>query len=166
MTQQEIFIQMCLKSWNIQVQSTSRILDSLDDQALIQPIAPGKNTVAYLIGHLIAVNDTMIGLFGIGDRLYHHLDDQYVKNADSKTTGLVEARALKDEWKRSNDELSRLFSTIAPAEWFTKHSAMTETDLEREPGRNKLSVLINRTNHLAYHLGQLVLVQAKAAGEH
>jgi hypothetical protein len=36
---------------------------------------------------------------------------------------------------------------------------MTEEDFEKEPGRNKLSVLINRTNHMAYHLGQLVLLK-------
>jgi len=34
---------------------------------------------------------------------------------------------------------------------------MTDEDLAKDPGRNKLSVLINRTNHMAYHIGQLVL---------
>jgi hypothetical protein len=44
-------------------------------------------------------------------------------------------------------------------DWFRAHSAMTEEDLAADPGRNKLSVLINRTNHVAYHLGQLVLAK-------
>jgi hypothetical protein len=31
--------------------------------------------------------------------------------------------------------------------------------LAKEPHRNKLNLLMNRTNHLSYHLGQLVLLQ-------
>ena len=35
----------------------------------------------------------------------------------------------------------------------------TDEDFAKEPARNKLSVLLNRTNHLAYHLGQLRLLK-------
>jgi hypothetical protein len=31
--------------------------------------------------------------------------------------------------------------------------------LAKEPTRNKLSVLLNRTSHVAYHLGQLILAK-------
>ena len=39
--------------------------------------------------------------------------------------------------------------------WFTRHESMTDADFEKDPARNKLSVLLNRTNHLAYHFGQI-----------
>lgn len=162
MNQQEVFIQMCLKAWNTQVQSLNRLVDSLDDEALLQEISPGKNSLVYLLGHLVAVNDSMIGLFGLGDRLYTHLDETFVKNPDLHNSDLRLAAELRGEWKRSNEILSEHFSKISPADWFGKHTAMTDADLEKDPARNKLSVLINRTNHLAYHLGQMVLAKTKS----
>jgi len=42
--------------------------------------------------------------------------------------------------------------------WLARHNAMTDEDFEANPLRNRLSVLINRTNHFHYHLGQLRLL--------
>ena len=111
------------------------------------------------MGHLIAVNDTMISLFGLGERLYAHLDEAFVKNPDKSGFEILELSKLRAEWKRSNEVLSNYFNQMPAADWFGKHTAMTDEDLTREPTRNKLSVLINRTNHLAYHLGQLMLAK-------
>jgi len=41
-----------------------------------------------------------------------------------------------------------------PDEWFAKHSAVSAEDFAKEPHRNKLNILVNRTNHHSYHLGQ------------
>lgn len=159
MDQQQIFIQMALKAWNIQVNSANKFFDALSDQAFLKEVAPGKNRIVYLLGHLIAVNDTMIALFGLGDRVYGHLDDDFVKNPDKSRQDNFEIPVLREEWKKSNKILSAYFDKMSPSDWFGKHTAMTDEDLVKEPGRNKLSVLINRTNHLAYHLGQLLLVK-------
>jgi hypothetical protein len=35
---------------------------------------------------------------------------------------------------------------------------MTDEDFKANPLRNRLAVLLNRTNHLSYHLGQAALV--------
>lgn len=42
-----------------------------------------------------------------------------------------------------------------------KHSAVSEEDFAKEPHRNKLNLLLNRTNHLSYHHGQLVFLKEK-----
>jgi hypothetical protein len=159
MEQQQIFVQMALKSWNTQVNSANKFFNSLSDQSLLKEIAPGKNRVIYLMGHLIAVNDTMISLFGSGERLYAYLDEAFVKNPDKSGLEMPEASALRGDWKKSNEALLHYFEKSSAADWFGKHTAMTEDDFIKEPTRNKLSVLINRTNHLAYHLGQLLLVK-------
>jgi hypothetical protein len=36
---------------------------------------------------------------------------------------------------------------------------MTDEDFAKNPARNKLSVLLNRTSHVAYHLGQMLLAK-------
>ena len=158
MEQQQVFVQMAFKSWNIHVNNASKFLDALPDESFLREIAPGKNRVIYLVGHLIAVNDTMISLFGLGERLYAHLDEAFVSNPDRSGLPMPEISTLKADWTRSNEVLTNYFNQMPVADWFNKHSAMTDEDLVKEPGRNKLSVLINRTNHLAYHLGQLQLV--------
>jgi hypothetical protein len=58
--------------------------------------------------------------------------------------------------------LSEHFSKLSFTEWFQKHNAVSETDFAKEPHRNKLNIVINRTNHLANHLGQLLLLKTSA----
>ena len=36
-------------------------------------------------------------------------------------------------------------------------SAITEKDFAKDASRNRFSILLSRTNHLSYHLGQAVL---------
>jgi len=153
----EIFVQMALKAWNIQVSRADKFFDGLADEDILKEIAPGKNTILYLIGHLIAVNDNMIKLFGLGDRLYAHFDEPFVQKADKSGQTFPIPSLLRNDWKKSNEVLNQYFAAMPANDWFTKHTAMTDEDLAKDPGRNKLSVLINRTNHLAYHIGQLVL---------
>ena len=150
---------MVMKAWNIQVKSTTQFFDSLDDHSLYKEVAPGKNRIIYLMGHLIAVNDTMISLFGVGERLYSHFDEPFVNHPDKSGLQIPEAAELRKEWRISNEVLTAHFGKISPEDWFKKHTAMSDEDLAKEPGRNKLSVLINRTNHLANHLGQLLLAK-------
>ena len=50
---------------------------------------------------------------------------------------------------------------LGPEEWFTRHANFSEADFPKVPHRNRLNVVISRTNHLAYHRGQLVLIQSK-----
>lgn len=159
MNQQEIFVQMALKAWQIHIGRTDKFIEGISDESFYKEIAPGKNRIIYLVGHLIAVNDTMLSLFGIGDRIYASYDDAFVKNPDNPAAVMPNAAVLRQEWKKSNDILNAAFEKLSAADWFAKHTAMSDEDLAKEPGRNKLSVLINRTNHLAYHLGQLLLVK-------
>ena len=39
-------------------------------------------------------------------------------------------------------------------EWFTRHNKVSEADFAKEPHRNNLNIIINRTNHMSYHLGK------------
>jgi hypothetical protein len=55
--------------------------------------------------------------------------------------------------------LQEHFDTLSTEQWFQRHTAVSEVDFEKEPHRNKLNVLLSRTSHIAYHLGQLVLLK-------
>ena len=159
MEQQQIFVQVALKAWNVQVGRADKFFDGLSDESFEKEIAPGRNRVIYLLGHLIAVNDSMISLFGLGERFYAHFDEAFVRTPDKTGTAIPELSELKKDWKKSLEILNNGFAQLSADEWFGKHTAMTDEDLLKDPARNKLSVLLNRTNHVAYHLGQLVLVK-------
>lgn len=164
MEQSQIFIQMAIKAWDIQIGRTNKFFNSLPEESLSKEIAPGKNRISYLLGHLIAVNDNMNALFGMSERAYAHLDEAFVKNPDRSDLPVPDASTLKQDWKKSNEQLSSLFARMTPEDWLSKHTAMTAEDLAKEPTRNKLSVLLNRTSHVAYHLGQLVLAPSTGSG--
>jgi hypothetical protein len=65
---------------------------------------------------------------------------------------------LKEYWDKVNTQLSTYFNQTKPEEWFQKHTAVSAEDFVKEPHRNKLNIVIGRTNHLAYHRGQLVFL--------
>jgi hypothetical protein len=61
--------------------------------------------------------------------------------------------------KAVNKKLSDHIKATPAEEWFNKHNSVSAEDFDREPHRNKLNVIINRTNHLANHLGQMLLLK-------
>lgn len=159
MSKEQIFLEMALKAWNVQITRTDKFFNSLSDSDFTKEIAPGKNRIVYLLGHLITVNEGMISLFSLGERSYAHWDEAYIKNPDRKIENAASIAELKQAWKDSNARLNSLFAKMKVEDWFGRHTSMTDEDLVKEPSRNKLSVLLNRTSHVAYHLGQLVLVK-------
>ncbi len=160
MNAQQITIDMALKAWNIQVSRMNSFLEKTDDTTLAKEVAPGRNTGTYLLGHLIAVNDTMISLFGLGERLFSHFDEDFIKSPDKKGgNSYPTLGSLRENWKQSNEQLDRYFSTLSADEWFGKHTSMSDDDWAKDPARNKLSVFMNRTAHMSYHLGQLAFLK-------
>ena len=46
---------------------------------------------------------------------------------------------------------------MSPADWLQRHAAVSEEDFAKDTSRNRFAILLSRTNHLSYHLGQAVL---------
>ncbi len=150
---------MALDAWYSQVKQTDALLDKLTDEQLQAEVAPGKNRGIYLVGHLTAVHDRMLPLLGLGERLYTQLDDSFITNPDNPNSQLTSAAELRTYWKNINSILAERFSGLQADEWFQRHNSVSAEDFSKEPHRNKLNLIISRTNHLAYHLGQLVLLK-------
>jgi hypothetical protein len=72
---------------------------------------------------------------------------------------LLELVALLQKWEAVNEELKKQFNDLSTEEWLQKHTAISDEDFTREPHRNRLNVVLSRTNHLSYHQGQLALLQ-------
>lgn len=159
MTTPQLIVKMNLDAWNSHVSRTGKLINSLSDEELAQETAPGRNTGTYLLGHLVAVHDAMIPLMNLGNKSYPLLEDIFIKNPDNSGMEKPPVHDLRNYWAEVHTNLASLFQKITPDEWFTKHTAVGAEDFEKEPHRNKLNILISRTNHLGYHLGQLAYLK-------
>ena len=148
-------VKMVLDAWNSKIEQADKLFDKLTDEQLQNEVAPNRNRGIYLLGHLTAVNDKLLPLLNFGEQLYPQLDEVFLHNPDKSKTQTTSATELKQHWKNINSILDTHFKSLPPDEWFKKHNSISAEDFAKEPYRNKLNVLINRTNHLAYHLGQL-----------
>ena len=158
-TEQEVFIKIGLDAWNIYVERTNKLFESLTDEQLQQQVAPNRNTALYLLGHLTAVHDGMLPLLGFRDRLYPSLQEVFIKNPDQSGLEKPAASLLRQYWKEVNEALAGHFRKLTSDEWFQKHDSVSAEDFLKEPHRNRLNVLVNRTNHLASHYGQMVFLK-------
>ena len=156
--QPELFIKMVIAEWDKQNSNFHKFLTSVTDEQLSKEIAPGKNTGIYLVGHLVAISDAMLPLLAFGEKLFPHLTDIFITNPDKSGLDMPSVSELKGHLQAVNAELSKNVQSVSVEGWFKRHMAVSDEDFLREPHRNKLNVIINRTNHMSYHLGQLILL--------
>src|ERR1700738_2598333 len=147
MDKQQLFVKMALNAWEANVKRAIALFNNFTDEELFQEVAPGKNRVIYLLGHLIAVHDMMLPLLGLGERQYLKLDEAFISNPDKLIKELSSPGELRTYWININDILLSRFNSLSPDEWFQKHVMISDEDFVKEPHRNRLSVLISRTNH-------------------
>lgn len=157
MTNEELFLSVALNAWKGNVDRADKLVSALTGDQLQKEIAPGKNRLIYLLGHLTAVHDGMLPLIGIGPRLHPELDDLFITKPDKAEANLPSAEVLKKSWTEVNKKLSEGFVKLSPEEWLQRHSSVSAEDFVKEPWRNRFAILLSRTNHLASHLGQFGL---------
>ncbi len=159
MDRQELFIKMIVAEWQKQNARLDKLFETLSDEQLAADTAPNRNSGTYLVGHLTAVNDGMLPLLGFGEKLHPELENIFLTSPDRSGLNRPSLAELKNYWKEINTTLARHINQVKPDEWFTRHTAVSEEDFAKEPHRNKLNILINRTNHQSYHLGQLAYLK-------
>ena len=150
-----LFVKMAVDAWQTQNIRMNHLLEKLSDEEWQQQTAPGRNTGIYLLGHLTAVNDNLLVLFGFQEKLYPQLAKIFLDEPDQSGIEKPSLQELKKYWTNVNATLTEHMNKMHPDDWFTKHTAVSEADFAKEPHRNKLNVLMNRTTHQGYHLGQL-----------
>jgi DinB superfamily len=159
MTNEEMLTNAAVSSWKITVGRLSKRIAALDDAQLQQQVAPGKNRLFYLVGHLTAVHDRMFPLLGLGETLYPQLDEVYLTNPDGALADPISAEELKNAWNDVNEKLTAAFEALTPQEWLQKHTQVSDEDFAKDPSRNRLAVFLSRTNHVSFHTGQFALVK-------
>ena len=157
MTFETSLVDSALRNWRSNVDRADKLFGNLSQEHLLQEVAPGKNRLIYLWGHLTAFNDALIPLLGFGSRIRPDLDLMFVSNPDRTVTTILSGGELKIIWQQTSQILWTGFSKLSVADWLQKHGAVSEEDFLREPHRNRFTILLGRTAHIACHLGQAKL---------
>lgn len=95
----------------------------------------------------------------LGKRLHPELDEAYFAKPDHAVPDPVSASEVKKAWNEVNSKLTTAFETLTAKDWVEKHSVVTEEEFAKEPLRNRLAVLLSRTNHASFHAGQAILAK-------
>ncbi len=151
-------VEAALKTWQQGVDRATKLFGGLDEAGLQREIAPGKNRLLYLYGHLTAVSDVMFAQLRLGERLHPEFDELFLKAPD-KTVELPSGAVVKAAWDEVHGRLKVEMAKLSPADWVERHAVVSEEDFAKEPHRNRFAMLLGRTGHLAFHLGQAVLVK-------
>ena len=151
------YVALGLKVWKAQIDRAGTHFGGLSSEEVLREIAPDRNRLLYLWGHLTAIHDAMLPLLGLSERLHPEFDVAFVSNPDKSQADIPSHEEVHRAWNAVNAELWKAFERMSWSDWLQRHSAVSEEDFAKDPSRNRFSILLSRTNHLSYHLGQAVL---------
>src|ERR1700682_4300158 len=79
MASDEVLIQTAISSWEQVINRVGTLCLSCSEEQLLVEVAPGKNRISYLWGHLTAVNDAMFSALRLGERLHPELGGGFTR---------------------------------------------------------------------------------------
>lgn len=163
MNADELLIESVLASWKGAVARATKQFADLSEEQAQRRVAPGRNRIIYLLGHLTAVHDAMIPLLRVGERLVPELDEMFIRSPDRAGPNLPPLKELTDAWANVNHQLLTLIGSQLSISWWTaRHASVSEEDYKESPTRNRLAIILSRLSHLSYHLGQIALATTDA----
>src|SRR2546430_14252058 len=126
MTLETSLIDSALRNWQSTVDRAGKLFGNLSQEQLLQEVAPGKNRLIYLWGHLTAFNDALIPLLGFGPRIHPEIDMMFVANPDRTVSTILLGEDLKIIWKVTRQLLLTGFSKLSIADWLSTNSSVYE----------------------------------------
>ena len=155
---EQALVTAVVNSWKLNIERADRLFSPLTEEQLLKEVAPGKNRLIYLWGHLTAVHDRMLPLLVLGARLHPEYDALFITSPDKAAPTLPAAAELKKAWDEINGTLLAGFESLSAVDWLQKHASVSDEDFAKDPQRNRFAVLLSRTNHISFHLGQTALI--------
>ena len=151
------YVALGLKVWKTQIERADKLFGSLSSDEVMREIAPGRNRLLYLWGHLTAIHDAMLPLLGLGVRLHPEFDGAFVSNPDKSAAATPSHEKVREAWNAVNGDLRKGMEGMSWPDWLQRHTAVSEEEFAKDTSRNRFAILLSRTNHLSYHLGQAML---------
>ena len=107
-------VDSAIRAWKSTADRIDKFFGALSPEQLEQEIAPGRNRLIYLWGHIAALNDRLFPLMGLGPRLYPEMDVMFILNPDRVAITVYSAEQLKQAWNQINERLSAGILKLVP----------------------------------------------------
>src|SRR5882672_10838796 len=125
------YVALGLKVWKAQIDRADKLFGSLSSEEVQHEIAPGRNRLLYLWGHLTAVHDAMLPLLGLRERLHPEFDVAFVSNPDKSQASIPSHEQVLRAWNAVNGELSKRFEKMSWSDWLQRRTAVSEEDFAK-----------------------------------
>ena len=153
----DLIVRQVLDTWWNKVEETTSLFDTIGEQNAMWPVAPGKNRVIYLLGHLLVIHDGLLTTLEIGERRYASYDELFLTPQHTANV-YPPYTLLLDQWIDLNMHLRNKLAALTGTDWLSKHHHISEENFRLQPGKNKFCALLCMTTHLFHHAGQLALI--------
>ncbi len=94
MIAEQLMVQSAIGNWTRTIQRVSSTFKVLPEAKFYETVAPGRNRLIFLLGHLTASNDGMLPLLGFGPRLYPAFEETFLHRPDRSVAESRRAIAL------------------------------------------------------------------------
>jgi len=159
MMPEQSLVTVALNSWKSAVERADRLFPVLSEEQLMKEVAPGKEPPDLSLGTPDGRSRSHATAAGfLASASIRKFDVLFLSNPDKTIPELPPVKEIKSAWDEVNGRLLTGFASLSASEWLQKHTAVSEEEFAEDPLRNRFAVLLSRTNHLAYHLGQTALV--------
>src|SRR5207245_6749272 len=128
MASDEWLIQTAMSSWEQVIKRVGTLCLSCSEEQLLVEVAPGKNRILYIWGHLTAVNDAMFSVLRLGERLHPELDAIFIAQPDRSVplpTSTETAKCREDD----HTELLSRFKTLSSKERVDRHANVSPEEI-------------------------------------
>ena len=96
MENQGSYVALGLKVWKAQIERADKLFGGLSSEDLLREIAPGRNRLLYLWGHLTATHDAMLPLLGLRERVHPEFDVAFISNPDKSQAVIPSHEQVRD----------------------------------------------------------------------
>ncbi len=158
MSNDDALVAGALAAWKTALDRADKFFTAQDAAGLEKRVAPDRNRLIYLWGHLSAMHDRMLSLLSVAERVHPEFDDIFIGTPDRTTEG-PSVEVIHAWWAEVNTRLNVGMVRFSSSDWLAKHASVSEEDFAKEPLRNRFSILLSHTNHLSYHIGQAAIVR-------
>jgi len=152
------YVALGLKVWKAQIERAEKLFGSLSSEEVQREIAPGRKQTALLVGTSQQPYTTRCcRCWDWENGSIPEFDAAFVSNADKSQAATPSHEQVRQAWNAVNSDLQKGIEGMSWSDWLLRHTAVSEGDFAKDTSRNRFAILLSRTNHLSYHLGQAVL---------
>src|SRR5260370_5542507 len=131
------YVALGLKVWKAQIERADKLFGRLSSEEVLREIAPGRNRLLYLWGHLTAIHDAMLPLLGMGERLHPEFDVAFVSNPDKSQAAIPSREQVCQAWNTINSELWKGFEKMSSSDWLQRRTAVSDEDFAKDTSLNR-----------------------------